>query len=92
MSKAYRAKNGRIQHKPSMGWLTSVVEGDNDLGFCLNCAEEISGVEPDAERDSCPSCYEHKVYGAEQLLLIGLCYDEDYEADVQQARAEGYIR
>jgi hypothetical protein len=92
MTKQYRAKNGRLQYKPSDAWLTYVIESGDPMGFCLACAEEVDGVEPDAEGEHCPSCYEPKVYGAEDLLLRGLCYDEDREADIQQARREGYIK
>lgn len=92
MTKQYRAKNGRLQYKPSQGWLIHITETDNDTGFCLACAEEVAGIEPDAKGDHCPSCYEHKVYGAEELMLMGLYYDEDREADIQQASRQGYIK
>lgn len=91
MTKSYTAKNGRLQYKPSEGWLTHVIESGEPIGFCLACAEEVDGVEPDAERESCPSCYSFKVYGAENLLLMGLCYDEDYEADARLAQSQGYL-
>lgn len=92
MTKPYRAKNGRLQYKPSDAWLTHVIETGEQIGFCLACAEEVDGVEPDAEGEHCPSCYEQKVFGAENLLLRGLCYDEDLEADIQEARSAGYIK
>lgn len=77
MTTRYTTKTGRIQYKPHEGWLMEVINGSNDMGFCLACAEEVDGVEPDAERDHCPSCYEQKVYGAEQLMLMGLFYNAD---------------
>lgn len=49
----------------------SAVESDDSIGFCLACGEEASGVEPDAEGHECESCGKHRVYGAEQILLIG---------------------
>jgi hypothetical protein len=92
MTKQYLAKSGRIQYKPSDAWLTHVIETGEQMGFCLACAEEVDGVEPDAEGEHCPSCYEPKVFGAEELMLRGLCYDEDREADIQEARNAGYIK
>jgi hypothetical protein len=41
-------------------------------GFCLGCGEEASGCEPDAERYKCESCGKNLVYGAEQLLVMGV--------------------
>lgn len=92
MTKQYRAKNGRLQYKPSDAWLIYVTEGDNDTGFCLACGEEADGVEPDAERYACLHCGAAKVFGAENLFARGLYYDADREADIQQARAEGFIQ
>lgn len=91
-AKQYRAKNGRIQYKPSDDWLLYVIEGDNAQGFCLACAEEVDGIEPDAEGYTCPHCGEAKVYGAENLHERGLYFDADREEDTNQARREGYIK
>jgi predicted RNA-binding Zn-ribbon protein involved in translation (DUF1610 family) len=41
-------------------------------GFCIACGEEAYQVEPDARKYKCDSCGEHEVYGAEELLMIGL--------------------
>lgn len=41
-------------------------------GFCLGCREEAYGVEPDARKYTCGSCGEPKVYGIEELLIMGL--------------------
>jgi hypothetical protein len=46
--------------------------GTEDAGFCLGCGEDAMEVEPDAERYQCESCGKRAVYGAEQLLLLGL--------------------
>jgi predicted RNA-binding Zn-ribbon protein involved in translation (DUF1610 family) len=50
--------------------VVEAIEEDGSIGFCLACGEEVSGVEPDAERYECESCGERKVYGAEQLLIM----------------------
>jgi hypothetical protein len=92
MTITYRAKNGHIQYKPSDDWLTHIIEGDNTTGFCLSCGDEVDGIEPDAEHDACPHCYASKVFGAENLMIRGLYYEADLEADITQARREGYIK
>lgn len=70
--KTYIAKNGAQQYKPSEEWLTAAIENDDNAGFCLACGEDCGGVEPDARKYECDSCGAHKVYGAEELLLMGL--------------------
>ena len=42
---------------------------DEMIGFCLACGEEVSNIEPDAQRVTCEVCGEPKVYGAEELLF-----------------------
>lgn len=71
--KAYDAKNGTVQYKPSLGALLDAAEGD--AGFCLACGEEQHGIEPDARRAHCEACGANKVYGAEELMLMGLYHD-----------------
>ena len=42
-------------------------------GCCLSCGEWTSGgVEPDAEGYECESCGAAEVFGAEQLLIMGI--------------------
>lgn len=48
--------------------IDAIQQGDN-LGFCVSCGEEASGVEPDARRYECESCGKKSVYGAEELLI-----------------------
>jgi hypothetical protein len=43
----------------------------NDLGLCVSCGSERDCVEPDAERYPCEECGSRKVYGVEQLMLLG---------------------
>lgn len=71
----YHAKNGAQQFKPSIQ-LCMAMSHDMD-GFCLACAAVVPGVEPDAGKDTCPECGAPKVYGAEQLVLMGLSFDAD---------------
>jgi hypothetical protein len=40
-------------------------------GFCLSCGADACGVEPDARKYKCEACGENRVYGIEELLLMG---------------------
>lgn len=74
MMKQYKAKNGNMQWKQSLDVLLTETESDSDTGFCLACGEQADNVEPDARRYECESCGAHKVYGCQELLLMGLYY------------------
>lgn len=39
-------------------------------GFCLACANEQEGCEPDARNYECESCGEKQVYGSDELLMM----------------------
>ena len=71
---SYKAKNGNQQFKPAQSWILAAVETDENAGFCLACGDECDGVEPDARKYQCQSCGAHKVYGAEELMIMGLYY------------------
>ena len=73
--KAYTAKSGAMQFKPSLIELQNVITQDSNVGFCLACGGDVDGVEPDARKYHCESCDADKVYGAEELLLMGLYYN-----------------
>ena len=68
----YKTKSGALQWKPSFKWIESVQRRDEYEGFCLACGETQDGVEPDARQYVCESCGARKVYGAEELGLMGL--------------------
>ena len=69
----YTTKTGAKQYRPvvSEGQYLRHAEGND--GFCLACGATVGGVEPDARRYTCEACDEPKVYGLEELLLMGLC-------------------
>ncbi len=69
---SYQTKAGTTQYKPSFNDLEDIIKSDNSGGFCLACGAEAYGVEPDARRYTCENCGQPKVYGAEELLLMGL--------------------
>lgn len=56
---------------PSADELIRAIEEDDCLGFCLACGEMACGVEPDAREYTCESCGARRVYGAEELLIMG---------------------
>ena len=70
--KAYQAKCGVTQFKPSQEALEAAIADDGSMGFCLACGAEAYGVEPDARKYHCEACKAPKVYGAEELMLMGL--------------------
>ena len=44
--------------------------GLGSTGFCLNCGADREGCEPDARDYECYDCGAHKVYGAEEMLIV----------------------
>ena len=68
----YKARNGAMQWKPSIELIMAL--GHDDCGFCLACGAEVPGVEPDIRQAECPECGAHKVYGGEELALMGLTF------------------
>ena len=69
----YKTRAGTLQYRPilSARRMQSIMM-DGRGGFCLACAHEQLAVEPDARRYPCESCGAPKVYGLEELLMIGL--------------------
>jgi len=41
-------------------------------GYCLACGTEHYNIEPDACRYPCVECEEKQVYGAQEILIMGL--------------------
>ena len=46
-------------------------EAGEDLGFCLACGADQGECEPDARRRKCDACGQMKVYGAEEIIIMG---------------------
>lgn len=72
--KPYKAKNGAVQFMPSLSDVEQIIRRENTTGFCLACGSEQDGTEPDARKYTCHACGMRKVYGAEELLLMGLVH------------------
>jgi len=56
--------------KVTIEQIIAAVESGDYIGICLACGEEQGGCEPDARKYLCESCGQHKVYGAEELLIM----------------------
>lgn len=65
----YKAKSGVQQFRPRASE-SEIMEGG--LGFCLACGKETDGCEPDMRRAICHECGAPKLYGMEELVLMGL--------------------
>ena len=48
-----------------------------NTGFCLVCGELHDCVEPDATEYVCEVCGEHAVYGAEEILIMGMAEEPE---------------
>ena len=42
------------------------------VGFCVSCGAERECCEPDAREYECEECGQNSVYGAEELVVMGL--------------------
>lgn len=51
--------------------IIEAIESDENAGFCILCGEKAYGVEPDARNYTCEYCGSPKVFGAEELMIMG---------------------
>jgi hypothetical protein len=58
--------------KITLEQLMTAIESEEYIGFCLACGAEQDGVEPDARGYDCDTCDAPRVYGAEELLMMGI--------------------
>jgi hypothetical protein len=68
----YKSKSGHSLKRPVLTEREYIHADNESMGYCLACGKEAYGVEPDAQRYSCESCGEEKVYGASELLVMGV--------------------
>ena len=52
--------------------IEQAVNSDEYIGYCLACGAQHYGVEPDARNYECEECEQLKVYGAEEIVMMGL--------------------
>jgi len=75
----YMTKTGARQFRPRV--TEAELYADDSLGFCLACGVEAGGVEPDARKYICEACGAAKVYGLEELAVMGLLLFNDNQGD-----------
>jgi hypothetical protein len=69
----YTTRTGLTQWKPVLDKnFKKLVEEDGNVGFCLACGHDQLGCEPDARKYQCENCDAPKVYGLEELVMMGL--------------------
>jgi hypothetical protein len=68
-------KSGRKYVMQSGAVLVNAAGSDRNIGYCIRCGIECDGIEPDASGYACKECKANGVYGAEQLLLMGLYHE-----------------
>lgn len=77
--KTYKSKGGLVQFKQTYQDLFAGTK-NGSTGYCVGCGAEAEGVEPDAVKYSCECCGALKVYGCEELIMMGLYYDAEVAA------------
>jgi hypothetical protein len=56
----------------SLEQLEPALSSDESIGFCIECGAEHYCCEPDAREYKCEECEQFTVYGAQEILLMGL--------------------
>ena len=67
-----KLKSGNTAYVPVMDEEFEGAIAEGGQGLCLACGAEAFGVEPDARRYECESCGAERVYGLEELVMMGL--------------------
>ena len=70
-ARPHKNRKGEDRFHPVFEDRESPLDFDN-VGFCLGCGSETSGVEPDACKYPCESCGQPLVYGLEEIAIMGL--------------------
>jgi hypothetical protein len=64
--------DGKLDLDRVMEAVEESMTGLSNPGFCLACGAEHDGCEPDARNYECEECGERKVFGAEEILMMGV--------------------
>ena len=65
-----KSKAGTPLFIPSLSEIQDAIE--NMQGFCIACGSKADRIEPDARKYTCEACGKPRVYGAEELVIMGL--------------------
>ncbi len=69
----YTTRSGVTQYKVRINESAFRHDSDNGVGWCLACGKvPDTYCEPDARKYECSECHALKVYGLEELLIMGL--------------------
>ncbi len=69
----YMTRAGVTQYKVRTSESAFRRDSDNGVGWCLACGKVPDMYcEPDAHKYECSECHALKVYGLEELLIMGL--------------------
>ena len=74
-TRRYQNRGGKWGYKQSFSRLQRA-SLDGLEGFCLACGAEARPVEPDARKYPCEGCRAPRVYGADELIMMGLFWDD----------------
>jgi len=80
MFKLIVKKTGNTYFIPLESELIQALESDEDRAFCIRCGDTDQTIEPDVERGECECCEQRGLYGAEQLLILGMYKRDNAEA------------
>ena len=72
MFKMTGKKSGKTYFIPFESELIEALELDENRAFCIRCGDTDQTIEPDVERAECECCEQRGLYGAEQLLILGM--------------------
>jgi Zn finger protein HypA/HybF involved in hydrogenase expression len=72
MKVAYENKFGRTLYRQVMSEEEFAMADEEGTGYCLACGESRGNCEPDARNYKCEGCGEKMVFGAAEMLLMGL--------------------
>ena len=66
----------KVHESITMARVMAAVQEREDIlenpGFCLTCGERAEDCEPDACHYMCESCGERQVFGAEEIMMMGI--------------------
>lgn len=57
--------------------ILEALERDDGTGICIGCRHEQGQCEPRTRALACEACGEHKVYGIQELVLMGYAETEE---------------
>lgn len=69
MPTAFKNSKGLTRYKFTLEEIEEASE--NQQGFCIACGEARDSCEPDARHYDCDNCGQYKVFGVDELAIMG---------------------